>query len=212
MAESPERLPSQDEALELHRRLLAGDPVATSQLAETFLAPLAAWLRANNPKLDPDYCAIAAEDAIINLNKNPRSYQPGSKTVWGYLRMSAKGDLLNLLQKEKRHRAHATLEDVEQSPDGGKYLTDRGGAPDERAEQNEELARLGQQEAAFRQDLSGVDARVWELLKQGEKRTAVFARVMGINHLSTAEQKKEVKRAKDRVKQRLKRLGGSRGG
>ncbi len=214
MAQSPERLPSQEEALKLHRRLLSGDPVATSQLAEAYLDALTAWLAANNPRLDPDDCATAAGDAIMNLAKQPSSYDPKRRTLWGYLRMSAQGDLLNLRQKEKRHR-HDSLDvclGVEQSSNRGKYLADRVGAPDEQAARNEELARLGQQEAAFRQDLSDVDARVWELLKQGEKRTAVFAQAMRIRHLSPAEQKKEVKRAQDRVKQRLKRLGGSRGG
>src|SRR5579872_4918993 len=114
----------------LHARLLAGEPDAQSDLAVAYLDSLAGWLIARNPRLDPDCCETAAEDAILALIKNPHTYDPARCPLESYLRMSAGGDLKNLLQKERRHSLRrADLAAVELSHDLGKYVQDADADP-----------------------------------------------------------------------------------
>jgi hypothetical protein len=55
-----------------------------------------------------------------------------------------------------------------------------------------------------------VDRRVLRLMVDGERRTAVFAAVLGLDGQPAEAQRREVKRAKDRIKKRLERAGWGR--
>jgi len=52
---------------------------------------------------------------------------------------------------------------------------------------------------------SEIDKEIQGLRHSGERRTAQFAKVLGIAHLSAFEQRREVKRAKDRIDKILRR-------
>ena len=54
----------------------------------------------------------------------------------------------------------------------------------------------------------GFIAPMWELMGEGERRTAVFARALGLEDRPPGEQEREVKRVKDRIKKRMQRAGG----
>src|SRR4051794_12860022 len=97
--------PSAEAGRQIHRRLLESDPTASSDLAAVFLEPLIGWLDANNPSLHPHWVVEAAEDAILSLIRDPNSYHPQESDLESYLRMSAQGDLRNLLHRESRHHA-----------------------------------------------------------------------------------------------------------
>ncbi len=204
-------MPSQSEALQLHARLLNKDPTAPVDLASDYLVSLSAWLRRRNPRIHPDDCDSAADDAIVALVKNPRSYKPERQTLEVYLRMSAQADLKNLLAKEAKHRQGRTdLESVEKCKDAWKYLGDSEDDPIHVAERREAgamrakvvkaLVKAGSKDKA--------DARVLELMHKGERETAAYAEVLGITHLDKKEQAREVKRAKDRLTKRMQRAGG----
>src|SRR6266446_216030 len=114
MAASVEFLISQEEELALYRRLLDGDVTASADLAKGFLEPLIAWLVGrNSSKVPKDLCVEAAEDAVIALVKSPASFKPARRMrLFAYLRMSAQGDLRNILRREGRERQHEiSLED-----------------------------------------------------------------------------------------------------
>ena len=49
------------------------------------------------------------------------------------------------------------------------------------------------------------EAEVLTLMRQGERRTLEFARVLGISELPAEQQRREVKRVKDRIKRRVER-------
>lgn len=212
MAKSDSSLPSTTEARLLHDRLLTGDPTAPSDLAVAYLDWLADWLTGLNPRLDPDLCTTAAEDAILALIKNPASYQPGRRALEAYLRMSASGDLKNLLRSESRHaRRRAQLEAVEVSPTAGKYLWDEEADPArllERKEDEEAAAEYSRLPAVIEANLTQEEAGVIELMQLGERKTAAYAAALGITHLPFDAQQREVKRVKDRLKKRLERSRG----
>jgi hypothetical protein len=181
--------PSQQEALRLHQRLLEGDAAATADLAAAYLAHLAAWLESTNRGIDPDLCSDAAADAVLALMRNPRSYDPGYLSLEAYLRMSARGDLLNALHKVQKDRETTIpLKCVELSPEAGKYLGrgDDPSLPLQIAEQLRETERAVP--ASVREGLTEVELRVLDLMLTKERRTAAYADILGIAHLPRKEQ------------------------
>lgn len=203
-----------DAARALWERLLADDPTAPSDLAVAYLDPLITWLQRRWPALDPADAFTAASEAIINLAKDPRTYVPERQTLWYYLRMSARGDLKNLQAKEARHRSHLSAvswDDVEHAPDLGKYVVDEAADPAEVVERVEDLrARLRELKLPdrVRAGLAPEEEKVLELMRLNERRTELYARALGLEGLAPAEQRREVKRVKDRLKKRLERASG----
>lgn len=211
MSASPEPFPDPAAASALHRRLLDGDPTASYDFAAAYLGPLTSWLREHNRRLDSDFCEQAGGDAVVALIRTPPSYRPELGSLQAYLCMSARGDLKNLLRRETKHRTHRTpWESVEHSPEGGKYLSrdDDPSLPLQIAEEQEQAkAALP---PSVQDGLNEIEARVLELMLQGERRTSIYAAAMGITDRPADEQRREVKRMKDRLKARLKRAGGSK--
>jgi RNA polymerase sigma-70 factor, ECF subfamily len=200
--------PSDGEGLLIHQRLIRGDLLASTDLAVAYLDPLTDWLIGHNRAVDPDLCAEAAGDALLALIKNPQSYQPDQLHLEAYLRMSASGDLKNILKRENRHiSGRRSLESVELSPDEGKYLgqDDDPSLPLQMAEEIE-IARASIPASVW-DGLGESEKGVLELMLQGERRTSAYARVCGIEHLPIDEQRSEVKRVRDRLQKRLERAG-----
>jgi RNA polymerase sigma-70 factor (ECF subfamily) len=199
---------SEDEERSLHRRLVDRDVTASTDLARLFLDHLIAWLvEKNSSRVPEELCIEAAEDALIALMKSPASFNPArGKRLAAYLRMSARGDLRNILQRERRHRdKHILLEDVELFPEAGKYLV-ADDDPLRSLERQEESAKATRTVVApVREGLSEGESRVLDLILQGERKTAVFAEALGITHLPTNAQRTEVKRVKDKLKKRIER-------
>lgn len=214
MAKAPISLPSREQQLEIHRRLVDGDPTAPADLAVAFLEQVATWLvSANGNRVADDLCADAAEDAIIALSKNPGSYQPTrGKSLYAYLKMSAQGDLLNLLRKEKcRLGTRVKLENLELATDAGKYLG-RDDDPSVRLQIHEEVEQAEVNVlSTVRAGLPEAEQQVLQLMLDGERRTAYFARALRIEHLPKDEQEAAVKRVKDKLKNRLRRARGEHG-
>jgi len=207
MAASVDFLVSQEEELSLHRRLLEGDVTAPADLATRFHDSLIAWLvEKNSSEVPEEFCIEAAEDAWMALVKKPTSYDPSrGKRLGAYLCMSAQGDLKNILRREGRYRRHATLEDVELSPEAGKYLAVNDD-PLRYLERQEESAKVTRTVVApAREGLSEAESRALDLMLHGERKTAVFAEALGITHLPTNVQRTEVKRLKDKLKKRIER-------
>jgi DNA-directed RNA polymerase specialized sigma24 family protein len=199
-----------DGHLQLYQRLVQGDPTATSDLACTFLEPLIHWLTEQNPGIHPDLINEAAEDALLALFHNPSSYHSQEKSLEGYLRMSARGDLLNILRRETTHRSrHISLEAVELSAGVGK---DTGRMDDPAFSLLVQEALVSQNQdllASMPAGLTEVETRVLELMQRGERHTAVYAEAAGLADRPLQEQRQGVKRIKDRLKKRIQRQGGS---
>ena len=210
MHHSHQSEPSVEEALRLYRRLLEGDPVAPPDFANAFLNPLIAWLQRTNRQIDPMACEEAAGEAIFSFILNVAKYVPEDLEVAAFLRMAAKRDLLNLLRKESRHqRQRRDLRLVELEPAAGKYL-EREDDPSlslqiEEAKQE----RLPPNEVW--QQLTEAERRFLERMQEGERSTSAFAAILGLTELSVEEQRREVKRVKDRLKKRLERTEGTHG-
>lgn len=196
--------------MDIHTRLCADDPVASSDLAIAYLEPLAAWLRRTNPSLDPHLGDQAAEDAILSLIGKPRSFDPAKSPLDVYLRMSAKGDLRNALERERRHSSRrADLADVElRGAVGNLMQVERDPARIVEQESEWRDAREQSIPTAVEQALTPEERRVLSLMLDRERRTEVYARALGISAQPDGEQRQAVKRIKDRIKRRIKRARG----
>ena len=191
---APSIPPPEAEGLRLHGLLFTTDATAPWDFARAYLPHLAAWLRATN-RVSADLCEAAAAEAVYSILSKPDRFDPtkGASLI-AFLRMAATRDLQNLLRREERH-AHEPLDEnsVELHGADGKYE----GTDDE--ERQAFLSRL-------RASLSEPDQNVLDLMLAGERKNEAFAKVVGVAHLPRKERDAEVKRAKDRIKARAKRM------
>jgi RNA polymerase sigma-70 factor (ECF subfamily) len=191
---------------DIHQRLLAGDPIASSELATAYLAPLARWLQRHFRHVQDEHLIFdAATDALLNYSENPTRFDPTKSRLLNYLRMSARRDLLNTLQKEwrksqreQRTKQKMRADPVELRPRSGNVLQ-------EDDDQTVAAQHLMQHILAVLTDPR--DQKLLQLILDGERKTAVYADVLGLQDRDEAEQRRIVKRHKDRLKKRLERLG-----
>jgi RNA polymerase sigma-70 factor (ECF subfamily) len=197
---------SAEAAVQIYRRLLAGEPDAPSDMIELFLEPLARALRARFPNVpDPNLVTDTVEDTLFNFVQQPARYQPEKGTLWNYLYMDALGDLNNAWKRENKRLAALVPFDP--------VAHDRAARNDEIEAAVERLAPDpppgGLTMAQLRQEIPDPrDWAVFELMLEGERRTDVYAQVLGIAGQPVAEQRRLVKQVKDRLRLRLKRRGG----
>ena len=193
-------LPTVDVGHALHARLLAGDLLTHRDLCHAFIPPLVAILSRRFPRY-PDLVQTAVHDAMVTYLTNPSAYNPDLLDLGRYLRMLARRDLLNLLRLEARQtRPLNPLPDVELADDGGNNVLDAVLSKEEA-----EAARLVVQR--LRGDLNERDRAVLDLILEEERRTTVYAAVLGVADQPENEQARIVKRAKDRVRKRIERGG-----
>jgi len=211
MTPAPRDLPSRDDELLLHGRLVAADPTATADLAEQYLAPLIEWLVGHNDRhVSKELFEEAASEALVSLMKRPQSFRPerssGARPLFSYLCMSAQRDFQNILLRERRHtEGRRSLDSVEHSPDAWKYLG-RDDDPALTLVIHEELTQGDQNILAPALDgLSDEEQQALRLMLDGERKTDVFARVLRLDHLPKPEREREVKRVKDKLKKRIER-------
>lgn len=187
----------------LHCRLVAGDPTAPTDLAERYLGPLLAWLRRCHPREDDALLSDIATDLILDLGERPERYDADKRSLTGYLRMAANRDVLNARQSEHRRVAHlAPLARVELQPPARNSTQAGTSDPADTVADAPDDERI----RAMRTHFNDRDWAVAELQLEGERSTARYAAVLGLADRPEEEQKREVKRAKDRVKKRLQRV------
>lgn len=187
---------------EIHERLLAEDVTAPAELVETLLVLILDRLTRKYPKLsDPDLLPDAVTDALMSYIKRPAQFDPSKRSLIGFLFMAAEGDLCNALAKEKRrHQKEIPLENVELEVVVGNSEIEEGNSATE--PEREKLRQALPRIFGNPKDLIMV-----ELMISGERTTEAFVKVLELRHLPADQQRREVKRHKDRLKKRLERYG-----
>lgn len=200
----------QQQALDLHQRLLNGDPTASLDAAELLLDPLVSRLRAKWPSQNYiDACHDAATEVIVIYLQAPRRYDPARSALLTWLTMQAHGDLLNAYASpQKKFERDWTVEsDLSRNDsDGGAEvkLGDQVAWLD--AVPTLDGSRvLASVRAAFPEER---DRRlIWLMCIDGVHATDEAAAVLDLMQLPPPERAAAVKRHKDRVMRRLRRLG-----
>lgn len=204
------RRPPTEHIDEIYRRLLADEPDAPSDLIALLLDPLITELQRAYPAF-PDLALLSdvVTDSLLKFVQEPQRYQAEKRSLWGYLKMDAQGDLLNLWRAlRRRSEQEVTLEAVALTlPDGNSSVEEavlRRLLPTTLPEELDAVTILAQ----LRNDIaSEQDWNVIMLMAQGERKTTTFATVLGIADLPIADQRERVKQTKDRLRLMLKRWG-----
>jgi len=198
----PDSWPEVDVVVAIYERLVPGDCLAQSDFIVAVLEPLVSHLRAWRRDVDEHMWLTAAEDAVLSVIRNPHVYNPAKGgNLFAFLRMAAERDLLNALERERRHHRNRENRDcVELLADG------RNPSMEEVAD---DLPTFDDPAVATEiASFTDRERQVFELMRDGEKRTSVFATILGIGDMPLEEQTREVKRVKDRIVKRLQRVGG----
>lgn len=191
----------------LHARLSSGDPTASAEIAEIFLPLLCKQMAFHiQHEPDPQLAEQAVVDALMNYLERPAQYNPTlNPDLLKYLCMSAKGDLANARDSEKRRAKHYAEppRDVANSGDVSERETEYA---DDTDFVTEILHRDSEVYVWIReQTQSSTDLHVVELMLEGVHRTEPYAIVLEITHMPYPEQARLVKQHKDRIKARLRR-------
>lgn len=203
--------PRPETGLHLHARLITPDAKAQQEISVAYFPALCAWLEKAFPRVDPHDRQTAAENAIVTYFVSPNRFDPTKlRDLGAYLRMSARGDLLNLLARERRswsrHPLRVPWVDVENGERRGNILREDG-APLAALLRRDDADRRQAFLERGRDSLRPEDRAVFDLMLDGERDTAPYARALGLESLPFAEQQRRVKQAKDRVMKRLQRGG-----
>lgn len=192
--------PPDDELLAAWRRLLA-DPTEGTAFVDLVHRPLVRTLAARRPNADPDAVYTAVADALLWFTEHPARYDPTRSPLPRFLLLVAERRLFNAFESEARHRRLISGDLVELLPDDRNEVVDDDSPSFDAAELQPILAGLAE-----------TDRRVLELMRDGERRTAVFAAVLGLSDRLADGQRHEVKKAKDRIVARLRRAAGGGNG
>ncbi len=193
-----------------HQRILDGDPIAFAELAEQLYVELVrrslARARRTYPHADPVLAEEAVGQALLDYNDHPERFDPHRSSLPEYLVMAAFRDFENLHAKEAR-RTSPTVSIFGDAP-LAETLED--------STQQQEIEELPSDLRA-RDLLSGVvsaftdprERQIAMLIINQVRATEPYAQVLGIMNLSADERAREVKRVKDRIAKRMRRMGDS---
>jgi RNA polymerase sigma-70 factor (ECF subfamily) len=183
----------------LHAEVCAGDPTASSRVFTVLLEPLIDWLgfRWRNER-DAERVRDFAIDSILGYLEDPQRYDPSQASLLTYLRMDAHGDLLNDHERRQRRGKKEAEATVELAPGGRNSSTDEYPSEREPPEMNLSVVRDALPDER--------DRHAVLLMMEQERSTEAFAKVWELTELGAEEQAMEVKRNKDRIKARLRRL------
>lgn len=189
----------------LHQLLLDGDLTASAQIAETFMPWMIEQLSHRYPNLpDPHLIDTAAADALINYFGRPDQYDPARGSLAIYLRMSAHGDLLNLLKRHSKETSSQRLGQIVELDDP---------TVEHEVEIQDEFdleAWVLSQQSPIWEWLpqllpDPVDQEILSLMLAGVRETELYAEVLGLSAGPIDKQAASVKRSKDRLKKKLQR-------
>jgi RNA polymerase sigma-70 factor (ECF subfamily) len=200
--------PSRDWQERQHQRLLQKDPVAFAEICEGALPHLISFLDRQFPQHEAHLREMVAIDCLMAYQRKPKTFDPKKLSLFAYLRMASRRDMLNAIDKERRRGRrlydiddpHVRVQLPEQDEPSREF--DLTGWLAQRTDYSlqEILEKLSS-------ELSVTDKQVLLLMLDNVRETQPYAEMMGITHLAVAEQRRVVKRAKDRVVKRLQRFG-----
>lgn len=191
-----------------HRLVVQANATAFAELCEIALPHLTQFLRRQYPTYDNSDHDETAIDTLLAYHSRPQKFDPGKLSLFAYLRMAARRDFLNKIDRHNRHNRR--LLDIDnpaiQSIMPNQQSLEENFVVDAWLSQH---TSLSQEEFidALNSLLDATDQKVFSLLLDGVRETEVYAEVMGLDGENIQVQQQEVKRAKDRVIKKLQRSG-----
>lgn len=198
-----------------HNRLVAGDRVASGELAALLLEPLVTRLKRRWPSWKhTDVLHDAAVDVVLDYLQAPERYDPGGPLL-RWLEVAAHRDLTNAYRSARQRQVIelvplSAIGDPERPP----YEIPKGVTPIGQA-------RLAPDPAnAERLDSLGIWRRIrqvcpdeyereliWACWVDGERSSEELAKILGVEHLPIEQRRRRVKDARDVARRKLWRMG-----
>lgn len=194
-----------NDLLPLHRRLLEGDRAATAEVLTLTVDPVAlrATARCRCYGVQDEHLVHdAVIDAVLDYCARPHQFAPSAGLhLVAFLTLAAVRNALNTARAEGRRkyreRAAGSKRARRLELDAAKWH-----------EQMEDLRKVDRHRQSLLDAMPAlVDRAVLDLQFAGVRETAAFATVLGITDCPLAEQRRSIKRAKDRIRKTLQRRG-----
>jgi RNA polymerase sigma-70 factor (ECF subfamily) len=202
--------PSLETFEQFHQRILDDETTAFAELCEVALPYLVLYLRRSFPQVEAHMHETIAIDCLLDYRRKPQRYDPAKASLVTYLKMAARMDLLNAIDKEKRRQGRlSSYEDtILQDPLLDENQEDVPPSFDEWLQENTRLS-LSELLDHLNNFLDKTEKQVLLLMLDGARETDRYAEVMQIGHYDEESRRAEVKRAKDRLIKKLRRYGKS---
>lgn len=192
---------------DVHNRILQYDVTAFAELCEYALSFLVAFLQSRFPDQDSFVHETAAIDCLLNYQAKADQYDPGKISLFAFLRMAARRDMLNAIDKKRRRERRLTditpaldLQISEQDPIQEQMELD------EWLQERTDLS-LTEILQLLNEELDEYEKGILLLMLDGVRDSKSYASVLGIAQMNDAAQQQVVKRAKDRLVKKLRRFG-----
>lgn len=204
----PASEPSRHWQLQKHQQILSEDsPTAFAQLSELALPHLIEFLQHEFRQVEVHLHETAAIDSLLTYHDAPEKYDPEKLTLFAYLRMAARHDLLNAIDRSRRQQR--PLLNIDEPAIQNQLVTE----PDMESEpfyleqwlDNGDLSKQTMLRQ-FEAELDTTDRQLFLLMLNGVRETEPYAEIMALASQPIVKQRQEVKRAKDRLTKKLTRF------
>ena len=187
----------------IYRKLLEHNPVASAELYTYIIEEikLPKLLKNKYYSLDEDDIYEKVLDSIMALSEHPEKFDSKKRSLLGYIRMDAEGDVKNLLDKQKRVE-NKFGKVVELHPNDGNSVQESGNPESELLQQEAEQSITSLLNRLFP---DATDYELARLILSSERDAESYISILNLEHLNTTAQQAEVKRNKDRIKKMIER-------
>jgi DNA-directed RNA polymerase specialized sigma24 family protein len=177
-------------------------PTAFAQLSELALPHLIEFLQREFRQVEVHLHETAAIDSLLTYHTTPEKYDPEKLTLFAYLRMAARHDLLNAIDRSNRQKR--PLLDIDEPTIQSQLVIESDPFYLEQWLDNGDSGKQTMLRQ-FEAELDTTDRQLFLLMLNGVRETEPYAEIMQLLTQPVAEQRREVKRAKDRLTKKLTR-------
>lgn len=202
--------------LELHGRLVAGDRVASEQLADKVLGPIVKRLERRWPNwVHTDVLYDAAVDAFLDYLDAPERFDASKGSLLGWLELAAHRDVVNSYRSEKQRSANDTPPlSALVAPDVSVELPIAGATPVGMSwvgPDPDDAARLDRGDI-WRRIRDGFPEEqqrefIWACFVEQERSSDRLAQILGYDQLPVDQRRRKVKNTRDVAQRKLRRMG-----
>ena len=192
----------------VHQRILVEDVTAFAELCELALPHLVDYLQNGFPQYNTHLHETVAIDCLLDYQNKASQYDVDRISLYAYLRMASRRDMLNAI--DKTNRMDRRLTDID-DPSVGNLVSQRTDTP-EKTEIDEWLIdhtdlSLSDIIKSLDNELDEYEKSVLMLMLEGVRDSESYAEVLGLGDADKTRQQKAAKQAKDRLTKKLRRYG-----
>lgn len=190
------RFPDLAQETALHRRMIAGDPLATPDVAEVYMRPLSDAV-CGDMRCDQDIAHDASIDALLHYFEHADDFEPKRGRLATYL--------MDIAKKRAIDRLRSTGRQAGRNEKYGEVVELQPAAPKEAMENHAEAAKLWDRiEEALPDERDRAAVR---LIIDRDRSTDALAAALELPPMPDDELRAATKRHRDRLVKVLERIG-----